>query len=160
MPPFVRQSSRFQKACPDIENPEANQCAPAHAKSLTDSFREADGDAKAFSYRSISPRQWYWFGLALVTLVFVAELVLTWRRWGTVTGDFGIDLYISWRLSHGAVLYRDLYFFAGGPFSQYFDALLFKIFGVSVSTFVISNLAAVAITLAVLFRRFARAADT
>lgn len=139
---------------------EAYQCDTISAKNLTELFTETEFDSKPFIYRNLSSRQWYWFGLAIVALAFAAATALTWRRWGTITGDFGIDLYISWRLSHGAVLYRDLYFFAGGPFSQYFDALLFKIFGVSVSTFVISNLAAVAITLLILFRRFAKAADT
>ncbi|MGH7940110.1 MAG: hypothetical protein ACREFR_03450, partial [Limisphaerales bacterium] len=57
-------------------------------------------------------------------------------------------------------LYRDMFVFAGGPFSQNFDALLFKIFGASFLTLAISNLTSVAVMILVLFRRFAAAADT
>ncbi|HXC36280.1 MAG TPA: hypothetical protein VNV43_10420 [Candidatus Acidoferrales bacterium] len=127
---------------------------------LTGLFTGTGGNSKVVSYPNLTTRQWYWFGLGVVVLVFIAEAVLTWRKWGTVSGDLGIDLYTSWRLSHGAVLYRDLFFFAGGPLPQYFDAWLFKIFGASVLPLAIANLAAVAVTLFILFRRFAVAADT
>ncbi|HTA95268.1 MAG TPA: hypothetical protein VK769_04020, partial [Verrucomicrobiae bacterium] len=73
--------------------------------------------------------------------------------------DFGLQLYMPWRISHGAVLYRDIYFFAGGPLSQYFNALLFKIFGTSFSVLIISNLTAVVAMLLLVYRRFLAAAD-
>ena len=56
-------------------------------------------------------------------------------------------------------LYRDLHYLAGGPFSQYFNALLFKIFGVSFRTLIFANLAITAGLLVLIYRRFLAAAD-
>jgi hypothetical protein len=142
-----------------MNNLEASQRDSAGTKNPSDPLTATDGDSKASHHQIRPARQWYWFGLAIIALVFVAEAALTWRKWSTLTGDVGAELYLPWRLSEGAVLYRDLFFFAGGPFSQYFDALLFKIFGASFLTLAIFNLIAVAAMVLVLFRRFAGAAD-
>jgi hypothetical protein len=103
-------------------------------------------------------RHSFWLGLAVVALALLTGAALSWRRWPDLIVDFGIQLYIPWRLSQGAVLYRDLYYFAGGPLSQYYHALLFKVFGVSFLPIIISNLAVVAALLLVIYRRFAAAA--
>ena len=103
-------------------------------------------------------RHSFWLGLAVVGLALATGAVLSWRRWPDLIVDFGIQLYIPWRLSQGAVLYHDLYYFAGGPLSQYYHALLFKVFGVSFLTIVVSNLAVVAAMLLVIYRRFLAAA--
>ncbi len=73
--------------------------------------------------------------------------------------DFGTQLYMPWRILNGAVLYRDLFYFAGGPLSQYFNALLFKIFGVSFSTLIAANLVLTAAMILIIYRRFLAAAD-
>ena len=70
-----------------------------------------------------------------------------------------MQLYIPWRICQGAVLYRDLHYLAGGPFSQYFNALLFKIFGVSFRTLIFANLAITAALLVLIYRRFLAATD-
>ena len=70
-----------------------------------------------------------------------------------------MQLYLPWRIDQGAVLYRDLHYLAGGPFSQYFNALLFKIFGVSFRTLIFANLAITAALLVLIYRRFLAAAD-
>ena len=108
---------------------------------------------------NIPPRSFFWTGLALVALAFVLSAVVSWRRWPDLLVDFGGQLYIPWRLAHGAVLYRDVYYFAGGPFSQYFNALLFKFFGTSFFTLIVANLAWVALTVCLIYRRFVAAAD-
>ena len=102
------------------------------------------------------------FGLGLITVAaaFITGAVLTWRRWPDLFGDFGMQLYIPWRLADGAVLYRDLFYMAGGPISQYYHAVLFKIFGASFLTLIISNLAIAAALLLLIYRRFRLAADT
>jgi hypothetical protein len=100
-----------------------------------------------------------WIGLAVVATAFAYAAVLTWRKWPDLIADFGMQMYIPWRLSEGAVLYRDIFYFAGGPLSQYYHALLFKIFGVSFLTIIIANLAAVAALLWLIYRRFLAAAD-
>ena len=149
-----------QKAGPDIKNPEPVRRASVDTPDQEGLGARTDDDANASNLRISPSRQWYWFGLAVVALAFVVETALTWRRWSNITGDLGLDLYVPWRLSQGAVLFRDVFIFAGGPFSQNFDALLFKIFGGSFLTLAISNLTAIAILLLVLFRRFGAAADT
>ena len=98
-------------------------------------------------------------GLAVAVLIFVICAWLTWRKWPDVLVDFGTQLYIPWRILHGAVLYRDLFYFAGGPFSQYFNALLFKLFGVSFSTLIAANLIFAAVMIVVIWRYFLAVAD-
>lgn len=95
----------------------------------------------------------------MVALLFIITAALTWRKWPDVLVDFGVQLDIPWRILHGAVLYRDLFYFAGGPLSQYFNALLFKIFGVSFSTLIAANLILTAAMIVVVYRYFFAATD-
>jgi hypothetical protein len=98
-------------------------------------------------------------GPTLIGLLFVWFAAQTWRRWPDALIDFGTQLYIPWRINEGAVLYRDLFYFAGGPLSQYFNALLFKIFGVSFATLIWTNLLLAAALLVLVYRRFRAVAD-
>jgi hypothetical protein len=100
-----------------------------------------------------------WAGLTIVAVAFVVLATVTWRKWPNVLIDFGLQLYLPWRIDQGAVLYRDLHYLSGGPFSQYFNALLFKIFGVSFRTLIFANLAITAALLVLIYRRFLAAAD-
>ena len=100
-----------------------------------------------------------WIGLILVAVAFIFAAAISWRRWPDLIVDFGGQLYIPWRIANGAVLYRDLFYFAGGPLSQYFNALLFKIFGASFLTLISANLTFLAAILFLIYRRFAAAAD-
>src|SRR3954463_2199794 len=88
------------------------------------------------------PRQWR--GLMVVAITFLAAAALTWRKWPDCLIDFGLQLYLPWKISTGSVLYRDVMYLTGGPLSQHYDALLFKVFGVSLLTLIISNLLIVA----------------
>ena len=101
----------------------------------------------------------WWAGLAVVAVAFVVLAAFTWRKWPNVLIDFGLQLYLPWRIDQGAVLYRDLHYLSGGPLSQYFNALLFKIFGVSLRTLIFANLALSAALLVLIYRRFLAAAD-
>src|SRR5271155_1432550 len=96
---------------------------------------------------------------AVIGSVFFTLTVKTWRKWPDLVVDFGAQLYMPWQISNGAVLYRDVHYLAGGPLSQYYHALLFKIFGVSFLTLVVSNLAVLALLLAVLYLCFYRCSD-
>ncbi|MGO9586347.1 MAG: hypothetical protein ACLP2Y_09145 [Limisphaerales bacterium] len=100
-----------------------------------------------------------WAGLALVGCVFALAAALSWRRWPDILVDFGMQLYLPWRIFRGDVLYRDMMYLTGGPLSQYFNALLFKIFGVSFRTLIFANLAITAGMLVLVYRRFLAAAD-
>ncbi|HSY43307.1 MAG TPA: hypothetical protein VK811_05310 [Candidatus Acidoferrum sp.] len=116
-------------------------------------------DANAAREESILSRRSSRLGLGLVTVAFLLCAALTWRKWPDLLVDYGTQLYIPWRILNGAVLYRDLFYFGGGPLAQYFNAVLFKIFGVSFSTLIFANLIFTAGMVLLVFRRFLAAAD-
>ena len=119
----------------------------------------ANPDPNAARGENILSRRSSLLGLGVVAVAFIVAAALTWRKWPDVLIDFGTQLYIPWRILGGVVLYRDLFYFAGGPLSQYFNALLFKIFGVSFSTLIAANLVVTAAMIFVIYRRFLEAAD-
>lgn len=92
-----------------------------------------------------------------VTFVFLA--VWTWRKGADIFVDFGLQLYLPWQLASGKLLYRDVAYLAGGPISQYFNAALFKLFGTSVTTLIMANLAIVILLISVIFRFFEKISD-
>ena len=116
-------------------------------------------DSKERRAGNFPARRFFWVGLAVVAPAFVFAAAVSWRRWPDLIVDFGGQLYIPWRLANGAVLYRDIFYFAGGPLSQYFNALLFKIFGASFLTLIVANLTLVAAALILIYRRFVAATD-
>ena len=65
-------------------------------------------------------------------------LAWTWGRHAEALVDFGREIYTAWRLSAGDVLYRDIDYF-NGPFSPYFNSLVFRVFGASLLHLQISN---------------------
>lgn len=76
-------------------------------------------------------RRWYdhpLLHLVLLAGILMQRLAVSWRMWPDALVDTGRELYLPWRLSEGAVLYRDVDDFYG-PLSQYFNAGLFKLFG-------------------------------
>jgi hypothetical protein len=86
----------------------------------------------------------------LIAAIALGMLIWTWGTWADPQVDFGRERYIPWRLSEGDVLYRDIAAF-NGPFSQYFNALCFRILGSSVRTLVFCNLALLAVLIALLY---------
>jgi hypothetical protein len=93
-----------------------------------------------------------WSAIALAFAFFTWR---SWRTWPDLLVDFGRELYIPWRLCEGDVLYREIAF-TMGPLSQYANALLFKVFGVSLTTLIWANLTILAAIVAMsywLFRR-------
>ncbi len=108
---------------------------------------------------AIKPQSLQWLGPAVVAISFVAAAALTWRKWPDPLVDFGFQLVLPWKISTGGVLYRDVAYLPGGPLSQYFNGLLFKLFGVSLLTLIISNLTIAAGLLVLIYRRFRAASD-
>jgi hypothetical protein len=98
-------------------------------------------------------------GPVLIGVLFVRLAFLTWRKWPDFFIDFGVQLYIPWRINEGDVLYRDMFYMSGGPLSQYFNALLFKLFGISFSTLIWANLALAATLVGFIYRRFLAVSD-
>ena len=97
----------------------------------------------------------FWECVAIAGLVGSAlfNLSMSWRRWPDPVIDAGHQLYTAWRLSEGALLYRDvgcLY----GPLSSYVNASLFRLFGPGMMTLVWFNLAVYATILILTYRLF------
>ncbi len=71
--------------------------------------------------------------IAALGVFLIALLAFTWRRWGILDTDTGLEFTIADGISHGSVAYRDVRYFYG-PAGLYSLALTFKIFGASLST--------------------------
>jgi len=100
------------------------------------SFAKTDGRSPdAYGSRVLE-----WLALPLLATAFVTMARWTWGTWPDVLVDFGRELYVPWRLSSGDALYRDIAWF-NGPLSPWLNALLFELFGVSLRTIVVANLA-------------------
>jgi hypothetical protein len=84
---------------------------------------------------------------AIKTLVLgilgAGMLHVSWHKWANLVWDYGRELYVPWRITCGDVLYKDIASLFG-PFPPYFNAFLFKMFGVSIMTLVLFNLLLVA----------------
>lgn len=85
-------------------------------------------------------------------------LVWTWNGWPDPIVDFGRELYVPWQITQGKVLYRDIAYF-NGPLSPYFNALLFKVLGVSLRTIVLANIAIGIAMVVMIWRLFRIAGD-
>jgi dolichyl-phosphate-mannose-protein mannosyltransferase len=91
-----------------------------------------------------------WAHAAAIAAVFVALAGWTWGGWPDVTMDFGRELYTAWRIAEGDVLYRDV-MSVYGPLSPYVNAAWFRLFGASLRTLALCNLAILAAVTAVLW---------
>jgi hypothetical protein len=78
-------------------------------------------------------------GPSIVAASFLIMMMWSWRGWPDPLIDFGQQLYVSWRLAEGEVLYRDVAYLYG-PLSPYLNALFFKLFGLGLMTLAICNL--------------------
>jgi hypothetical protein len=87
--------------------------------------------------------------VATLAGVFAALAAWTWGTWPDVLVDFGRELYVPWQLVEGKRLYADLAYF-NGPLSPQWNALVFRIFGVGLSTLVWTNLTLFAALIALL----------
>jgi hypothetical protein len=116
-------------------------------------------DEKTHVNAVVGGRLRFGLGGAVVAICLATLTVQTWRKWGDMLVDFGMQLYLPWKLSTGAVLYRDVAYLTGGPLSQYYHALLFRVFGVSLLTIVVSNLVILFFLAALLYVCFYRMSD-
>ncbi|MBL4702180.1 MAG: hypothetical protein JKX85_13080 [Phycisphaeraceae bacterium] len=89
-------------------------------------------------------------GLLVILLAGILMTWWSWLCWPDPLIDFGRELYTPWQLTQGKVLYRDLMLF-NGPLSQYFNAMLFTLFGVGLRTLVVANLLILTATLGLIY---------
>lgn len=80
-------------------------------------------------------------GLAFLTTaaIFICLLRFTWLKYGDLIVDVGREMYIPLGISSGKLLYRDLCY-VYGPFSPYFNALLYKLFSPSLYALFINGI--------------------
>lgn len=91
-----------------------------------------------------------WAGPALIAATAAVMTWWTWGKWVDPIVDFGRELYFPWQIINGKVLYRDMASLFG-PLSPYFNAAMFRLFGVSLLTLVLVNLALLGVLLALLY---------
>jgi hypothetical protein len=88
--------------------------------------------------------------LGVVLLLLFLRIYASWMEWVDLVVDFGRELYVPWRITQGAALYRDIAWFSG-PFSAYFNAAVFSVGGVSVTSLAIANALVAATTVIFLY---------
>jgi hypothetical protein len=101
----------------------------------------------------------YWAVLLVLGGVFIALAAWSWRKWPDIQIDYGQQLYFPWQIASGKVMFRDMKYVSGGPLSQCFHALVFKIFCVSFTALIVTNLAILALLILLIHRLFLRMAD-
>lgn len=74
----------------------------------------------------------------LIPLCFALLLLLSWRRWTSLIVDTGREMDLPLRLLRGELLYRDIHYLYP-PLSPYFNALLYRVFGVSLEVLNVSG---------------------
>jgi hypothetical protein len=77
--------------------------------------------------------------------------MLTWQRWGDVIIDCGRELDTPKQLLAGKLLYRDVRYWYG-PLAPYLNALLYRVFGVHVSTLTAAGLTSAALLVGLGYR--------
>ncbi|MBN1355082.1 hypothetical protein JXA40_02315 [bacterium] len=97
-------------------------------------------------------------GPAFLAGMFFFMAYISWRKWPDILVDFGHELYVPWQLASGRILYLDIAHL-NGPLSQYFNAVLFSVFGVSFDTLAWANLILLGLLIMVLSISFARLFD-
>jgi hypothetical protein len=70
--------------------------------------------------------------LGSLVVLWAAQFTLTWGAWGDLTIDSGHEMYVPALLAGGKTLYRDIWFMYG-PAGPYFNAYLFRLFGIHLS---------------------------
>jgi len=90
--------------------------------------------------KSLLKKYWQkeWFPILIIAIFFIYLLHLTWLKWGDLIVDIGREMYVPGEISLGKLLYRDICYIYG-PFSPYFNAVLFKLFGTHLHSLIISG---------------------
>ncbi len=95
-----------------------------------------------------------WWPLSAVLAVFAGMLAVSWRRWTSPIADSGREMDLPARLLQGEWLYRDVHHIYP-PFAPYFNALLYRIFGVHLDVLHVAGIVC-SVIIATLCYRIAR----
>jgi hypothetical protein len=96
------------------------------------------GKSARFSERSTAFQLTAKRGLLLLYVILVSLVAWTWCSTADILIDFGRELYVPWQLLEGKSLYKDIAYF-NGPLSPHFNALVFRLFGDSIVTLLVTN---------------------
>ena len=86
-----------------------------------------------------------------IFIPFGVMLVISWRRWLSPLTDSGREMDLPLRLLNGELLYRDIHYLYP-PFSPYFNALLYRIFGVHLGVLQMGGIIGAGIVVFLCFR--------
>lgn len=100
----------------------------------------------------------HWISAFIFGSIGIFMLNLSWKKWPDALVDFGRELYVPWQINQGKLLYRDLTHFYG-PFSDYLNSWLFKIFGTSIMTLALFNIGLIIILTYLIYQIFLTVAD-
>jgi len=75
----------------------------------------------------------YAFFLSVLLIIFLAFAFVGWGKYGQLKQDSSRSIYVPLRVLQGRTIYRDVYW-EYGPFTPYFNALLYKLFGANFNT--------------------------
>lgn len=91
--------------------------------------------------KSLLKKYWQkgWFSILITGILFTYLLRLSWLKWGDMIVDIGREMYLPGEISLGKLLYRDVDYIYG-PFSPYFNGVLFKLFGTHLHGLIISGI--------------------
>lgn len=73
-----------------------------------------------------------------IAVTYAAMLFLSWHRWTSLIVDIGRETDLPFRILSGEMLYRDVHYIYP-PFSPYFNALLYRVFGEHLDTLIFSG---------------------
>jgi 4-amino-4-deoxy-L-arabinose transferase-like glycosyltransferase len=88
--------------------------------------------------------------VALIAVFFMLGLAVSWERWGNPLVDCGREMNQPLRLARGEMLYSDVRHIYG-PLSPYLNALLYKVFGPSLSVLYADGILTAIIILAAVY---------
>jgi hypothetical protein len=81
------------------------------------------------------------YAVLILVVLFAAMSVVSWHTWANPVIDSGREMNTPLRLLHGELLYSQVYYLYG-PVAPYFNALLYKIFGIHLNVLYAAGLAA------------------
>ena len=89
--------------------------------------------------------------ILLLPLTFLLMLLVSWRRWTSLLVDTGREMDLPLRLLKGELLYRDIHYLYP-PLSPYFNAMLYRLFGVHLEVLNVSGVIFALVIVALCYR--------
>ncbi len=114
---------------------------------IKDNYHQTDHEIDLPPRASVWLDKLAWLVLAAL---FVFMLAATWQRWTHPIIDHGREMNLPTRILTGEKLYVDLLYYYG-PFAPYFNALLYRVFGIHLSTLHASGLVCAVSILAMIY---------